>query len=236
MKTQLLLDLTVNNYKLISVNKAYFFYDPKRKNKYQPYVADNKLKSNIQAQIIEQYNKKPLKIDYVKVDINASKDSDIDNKSKTLFDACEKYLFKNDRDIVKILLRRSQFNRIVAKNKNKKIIINFTPNTLDNSVNYHWKSNRVKLSKIAKKFKEDLKLLARFYKKNKKYISTKRIIVIINTRLKSTQDLDNIFKLLLDSFSGIIYNDDKQIDFIYATKKIDNNKENNLRIRILELL
>lgn len=236
MKTRLLLDLKISNYKLISVNKAYTFYDSKRKkNKCQPYAADNDQKELIRDEIEKQYKGKPFKMDYVKVDINASKTSDIDNKTKTLFDACEGYIFNNDKDILKILLRRNSFNRITARNKSKKIIINFPSNALKNSVNNHWKSNTVKLSKVARTFKKDVRILTRFYQKYKKYISKKRIIVIINADLRATQDLDNIFKLLLDSFSTFVYDDDRQIDFIYATKKVS-NKGNNVRIRILEIL
>jgi len=236
MKTRLLLDLKLEKYQLVSVNKAYRFYDPKRKNKYQPYTTDGKEKEDIKIQILDSYKGKPLKITYMKVDINASKTSDIDNKGKTLLDASEDIIIKNDRDITTLLFRKAKFNRCIYKNKENNIKINFLPNTFRNSVNKHWKSKSIKLSKEAKVFKKDIKSLTSFYKKYKKYISKKEIIVIIKAQLKSTQDLDNIFKLILDSFTGIIYKDDIQVSYLFAKKVINNKSKNNLDVRIYEKL
>lgn len=234
--SRLLIDLRLEKYNLISVNSAYNFYNPKRKNKRQPFVTDLAQKENIRVQIIDQYKGKPLKINYMKVDINASSNSDIDNKSKTIFDASENIIITNDRFIEKILLRRAKQNKVCYSNKDSKITIEFTKNTFNNSVNNHWQASKVTLKSKAKTFKKDIKTLSAFYKKNKKYISKKRIIIVINTTLKSTQDLDNIFKLILDSFTGIIYEDDRQIDFIFATKETNNKIKNNLRVRIWEKL
>lgn len=235
-KTKLLLDLELKQYNLISVNKAYRFYDPKRKNKYQPYVGDKKTKENIQNQLTSKYRGKPLKINYMKVDINASKKSDIDNKAKTLLDASEGIIMLNDRDINKLLFRRAKSNKVTYHSKEKRIKIDFIDKTFDNSVNKHWKSKNIKLSKEAEIFKKDISTLSAFYKKDKKYLSKKEIIIVINTTLRSTQDLDNVFKLIFDSFTGIIYKDDKQISYIFATKTVNNKSKNNLRIRIWENL
>jgi len=234
MKTKLLLDLKLSKYQLISVNRAYRFYDPKKKNKYQPYVGDKIEHNNIATQIKDKYKGKPLKINYIKADINTSTASDIDNKGKTLLDASENIVIQNDKDISKILFRRAEFNRATYKNKGNNIIIDFKKGTFSNSVNKHWKSASIKLTQEAKVFKRDIKTLASFYKERKKYISSNEIIVIINTTLRNDQDLDNVFKLILDSFTNIIYKDDKQISFIFATKEIENKKKNNLRVRIFE--
>jgi len=235
MKTNILLDMTINNYNLLSVNKAYKFYDIKRKNKYQPYTTSKKEKENIRRQISSQYHDKPLTVTYLKLDIKASGSSDIDNKGKITIDACEGILLKNDRDITTLIMRRASFNKITCKcNKEKSISISLLPNALDNSVNNHWKSKNIKLSKKAIIFKKDIKTLAQFYKMKKKYISEKDIIIVLNAYIRNQQDIDNVFKLLFDSFTKTIYKDDKQIFYIIAHKYIKNKGNNAFRIKIYE--
>ena len=106
------------------------------------------------------------------------------------------------------------------------------------SVNTYWRAicrngfPRFYISKVGSEFKKVVGLVART--KIKEPLKSKvKVEVEYCFRGKIGKDIDNILKAILDSLTGIVYVDDKQI-FELSVKKIA-GKKNKLIIKVAEI-
>lgn len=111
-------------------------------------------------------------------------------------------------------------------------LIPFRPPT----VNTYWRRSgkNIHLSEKGTAFKRNVKLFMRT-QKNKK-ISDKPLAVdlILNFKGKTKRDIDNYCKGILDSLTGILWEDDSQIIKLNIEKNIG-EKEDNFILRVQEV-
>ena len=228
----ILLELNLLNIKLLSVNKAYNFYGD---NGCKPFTISKNEKKTIQDLLMISYkNVNPCDVNKVIATFNGK--GDLDNKFKTIFDASQGIVIKNDRDINYIEISRGE-KTVFDFYENDKSVCSCDLSSVSNSINKHWsvkgKNSSITLTKEARKYKEDMAIISRFYKTTK-IPSEKDVIIELEAGLNKSQDLDNIFKLLFDSYKRIIYDEDKQICKITAIKKIVEGNKNTLKLKVFE--
>lgn len=103
------------------------------------------------------------------------------------------------------------------------------------SVNTYWRRGQYStyLSKKGREFKENVKaiLIAEKIKKTEK-----RLLVTINLFFKGKRkrDIDNYNKAILDSFNGIVWGDDEQIERLIISKEY-NHKSDFFTVEVEEI-
>lgn len=221
----------------ISLNRAYIHFNPNArtlKGKFTPIPLDGNIKKMILNDLAtSNITAKPLDINRVQAVISGK--SDLDNNFKTVLDALEGYLISNDRLITDIKAKSGDQGHIsLFENGSERPTYSLDISNMG-SANRKWLGKKIKLTKKAKKFKSDLGIISRFSKTTSKP-TKKQVMVYLEAGLLSVQDLDNIFKLIFDSLTGIIYEDDRQICYIHAVKKVIKTKiQNYLTINIYEV-
>lgn len=221
----------------VSLNRAYVHFNPNAKTtkgKFTPIPLDTALKEMILNDVLASGVKaKPVDINRVESIISGK--SDLDNNFKSILDAIEGSLITNDRLIHDIKVKRGDHGHISLYEKNNKNSTYEIPISKMGSANRKWLGRTIKLTRVAKKFKSDLSIISRFSKS----ISTptkKPVMAYLEVGIISNQDLDNVFKLIFDSLTGIIYDDDRQICYIHAVKKVVKKKlQNYLSINVYEV-
>jgi len=185
---------------------------------------------------------------------NFSQVVDIDNTLKHLIDTLNNNVIKDDNQIYWIIVQRklneeefSYFELELYNFDENKIFQNI--NSLDEKYETLYKNktilprwitptsfnklfSTVKKGKIIKKIKTDegrnySNLLKRnVWKVTHKLIKKDNYILILNFALKGVwiRDLDNLFKSTIDSYSWILYPDDKYISTLIALKKDSEEK------------
>lgn len=109
------------------------------------------------------------------------------------------------------------------------------------SVNSWWKRNRnggVRISDKAREFKQNVAYYV-FWKYNftKKPVFEKenlKVNLVLNFKSNVKCDIDNYCKGVLDSLTGILWADDKQISHLTIEKNVGTKKQNNFILEVSE--
>lgn len=110
------------------------------------------------------------------------------------------------------------------------------------SVNSYWKSNwkngTIRTSDKVKAFKHDVAyyILYEYDLKNKPVFETEDLEVKLTLNFKNDtkRDIDNYNKGILDSLTGILWADDKQITLLTIEKNTGTKQDNNFVIEVSE--
>lgn len=111
--------------------------------------------------------------------------------------------------------------------KTYKYKLPFKPDT----VNSHWIITRrgKALSKEGKQFRKDVQNYIKLYKIYR-FVGDIKVRIKLFFKDKRKRDVDNYLKGILDSFNGILWNDDSQIYCLQVTKEL--SKDNFFEIEI----
>lgn len=104
------------------------------------------------------------------------------------------------------------------------------------TVNTYWRRSgkNIHLSEKGIAFKRDVKLFMRTQKNKKLSSEPLAVELILNFKGKTKRDIDNYCKVVLDSFIGILWEDDSQIIKLNIEKNIG-EKEDNFILRVQEV-
>ena len=109
-----------------------------------------------------------------------------------------------------------------------------SPQSTNNLYRSHckFKFPTVYMTKAGKELKESYQWQVKSQWKEKMILDDVELIVVLYFGTKRKTDIDNHNKLWADSLSGIVYQDDKQIQKLTITKEYDKNSP---RIEIIVL-
>lgn len=88
------------------------------------------------------------------------------------------------------------------------------------------------MTKAGKELKESYQMQARSQFKEKILIGALEIEIVLYFKTEAKHDIDNYGKILLDSLTGIVWNDDKQVVSMSVKKFVD-RKNPRIEIKIL---
>lgn len=90
------------------------------------------------------------------------------------------------------------------------------------SVNTYWRNfnGRMLLSKEGRQFKKDMQSFLQTQRRGEPLKSDLKVTIALHFKDNRRRDVDNFSKAILDSMTGIIYDDDSQIQELTVKKTI----------------